>query len=160
MNSKTAFRIRECVREDLDQLVDLRKQLFLTDPSASWAIGSDDWIYYYRSFIEEQISCSSRGITFVAESTDKIVATLTIIVDSHLPSPSSTEGKVGWIQGVFVAPDARGHGLAKNLTLRALKWLEEHNIPTVTLASTKAAERTYQSCGFILDGEAHYLRGV
>ena len=160
MNSKTAFRIRECVREDLDQLVDLRKQLFLTDPSAPWAIGSDDWIDYYRSFIEEQIFHSTRGVTFVAESNGKLVATLTVLVDNHLPSPSSNEGTIGWIQGVFVDHEARGHGLAKNLTLRALEWLEEHNIPTVTLASTKAAERTYQSCGFSLDDEAHYLRKV
>jgi ribosomal protein S18 acetylase RimI-like enzyme len=57
----------------------------------------------------------------------------------------------GTISLVGVAPHCRRRGVARSLTLAAIRWLKEQGceqISVVTQAANVRAQRLYQACGF------------
>ncbi|MBS4099846.1 GNAT family N-acetyltransferase [Tsukamurella paurometabola] len=159
MSTAGLLAVRALAPGDADAVVGLREQLFASDPDAHWAAGAEDWRPHYRAQLDDEL----RGVhadtrTLVATVDDAVVGTLTAIVDRHLAGPAAPTGRSGWIQGVFVAPAARGRGLAGRLTAAAEEWLRGRGARTVALASTPAAESLYRGRGYIEDGETHFRK--
>lgn len=159
MTAATLLAVRALAAGDVDAVVRLREQLFASDPGAPWATGVVDWRPHYRAQLDEELrGANPDARTLVAVVDGAVVGTLTAIVDRHLAGPAAPSGRTGWIQGVFVAPSARGRGLAARLTAAAEEWLRGRDARTVVLASTPAAEALYRGRGYQQDGETHFRK--
>ncbi len=67
------------------------------------------------------------------------------VVDGCLSSP------VGYVEGVFVKPEARGMGVSRALIEHAVRWFERHGcseMATDTLADDTAAQDFHRRMGF------------
>ena len=65
-----------------------------------------------------------------------------------LPSPLTAQRVRGYLFNVFVAPEARGQGLARKLTEAALEASRSLGLEMVELHASKDAEALYRSMGF------------
>jgi GNAT superfamily N-acetyltransferase len=66
-----------------------------------------------------------------------------------------TDARVGWLVGMWVAPTARGTGVADSLVGSVLQWAGDRDIATVRLRVAEgnaAAERLYRRHGFSRTG--------
>ncbi|GIP37736.1 hypothetical protein J31TS4_10160 [Paenibacillus sp. J31TS4] len=69
--------------------------------------------------------------------------------------------KLAWNAGTGVAPEARGHGLAKRMVVDTLRRLREEGVSAATLeavSANTAAIRVYESAGYRIVGELAGLR--
>jgi ribosomal protein S18 acetylase RimI-like enzyme len=89
------------------------------------------------------------GEVFVATAGDELAG-----AGSCLPF-----GETGWLGGVAVHPDHRGHGLGSELTETAMRALEERGVRTMLLHATPVAKALYERLGFVAEMEFHELRG-
>lgn len=67
------------------------------------------------------------------------------VVDGCLSSP------VGYVEGIFVVPEARGRGVSRALMAHAVAWFKEHGcseMATDTLAGDTAAQEFHRRMGF------------
>ncbi|GAA1098907.1 hypothetical protein TTY48_16280 [Tsukamurella sp. TY48] len=156
------LQIRSAAPGDEDDLVRLREGLLTSDPQAHWASGPDapDWIPHYRAQLAAEFADPAAVRTFLATDGDAAVGTLTAIVDHRLAGPSNPTGRAGWVQGVYVAPQARGRGIAARLTAAAEEWFAERGAGAVVLASTPAAEPVYRGLGYLADSETHFRKDL
>jgi hypothetical protein len=60
----------------------------------------------------------------------------------------TANGPVGWIGSIFVAPDARGHGLGRAVTQAIIEALEAAGCATLCLVATAEGRRLYERMGF------------
>ena len=60
----------------------------------------------------------------------------------------TANGSVGWIGSIFVAPDARGHGLGRALTQAIVDALEAVGCRTLCLVATSEGRRLYERMDF------------
>lgn len=161
MTTAAPLVVRAAVAGDADALVALREQLFASDPAAHWAEGGSDWRPRYREQLDEEFRNPDAGRRSWTGTVDgAVVGTLTAIVDRRLAGPANPTGLTGWIQGVYVAPAARGRGLAARLTAAAEEWLRERGARAVVLASTPAAEGLYRGRDYVEDGETHFRKDL
>lgn len=161
MTTTVSLAVRTAGPGDADALVALREQLFASDPQAHWADGGGDWRPRYREQLDEEFRNPDADVRTWAGTVDgAVVGTLTAIVDRRLAGPTNPTGRAGWIQGVYVAPAARGRGLAARLTAAAEEWLHERGARTVVLASTPAAEDLYRRREYVEDRETHFRKDL
>lgn len=68
----------------------------------------------------------------------------------------------GEIMGLYLAPNANGKGIAREMFEMARGWFRENGVNEVDVTATKTALGFYQRMGFELKGEAqdHAIRGV
>ncbi|MEO7588971.1 MAG: GNAT family N-acetyltransferase [Arachnia sp.] len=83
-----------------------------------------------------------------AQNVTPLIACAVAALVDHLPGPGLPRGLSGWISSVFVEVPHRGQGLARDLTMASLRWLEDEGAEIVDLAATPQAEGLYRSLGF------------
>jgi RimJ/RimL family protein N-acetyltransferase len=141
--------IREITQEDADNLRELRLFALQDTP---YAFGMDYETQVKMPAEEWQARCTptQTSTIFVVENEGELLGMAGIRTDGRVKT-----GHVGFIWGVFVHPEARGKGCAKQLILACLKWAKAKELARVTLgvaAVNIAATRLYVGCGFSVYG--------
>lgn len=95
---------------------------------------------------------SADGVVFVCED-----AGVPIAVAAAFSYPAS---RTGWIGAVGVRPNARRRGLGREMTERAIDWLHERRIETISLYATDAGRPLYEQLGFVAQDLTVAWRGV
>ena len=85
---------------------------------------------------------------WVAESGGRVVGGALLQLKEALPSPLSLQRVRGYLYNVYVAPEARGKGLARRLTEAALSQARKIGLEMVELHASKDAETLYRHMGF------------
>lgn len=85
---------------------------------------------------------------WVAESGGRVVGGALLQLKEALPSPLSLQRVRGYLYNVYVAPEARGRGLARRLTEAALAHAREIGLEMVELHASRDAEALYRHMGF------------
>ena len=102
------------------------------------SLGSADW---------------SRGGCFVVADDDGVLAGFADVISSR--DDDAEPGKVGEVRSIYLAPDAWGHGLGRELMAAALTHLAElgcHEVTLWVLDTNARARRFYEAAGFRPDG--------
>ncbi|WP_052426094.1 GNAT family N-acetyltransferase [Cellulomonas carbonis] len=158
-------RVRPATPDDVDELVRLRHEMF-RDMAASGAYRRGDDIEdtsWYASARDYVLTGLETGvlIAYVADAhvaaddvepapagAPRLTGCAVVSFETRMPGPGTPLGLVGWVSTVYVAPQSRGQGLARELVQACLDWSEEHGVETVHLHATADAEGLYRSLGF------------
>jgi len=85
---------------------------------------------------------------WVAEAGGRNLGGALLELKEALPSPLTPLAVRGYLFNVFVAPEARGQGLARKLTEAALDAARSLGLEMVELHASKDAEALYRGMGF------------
>ena len=75
------------------------------------------------------------------------------------PNPAGSGlliGRQGIILNVFVEPEFRRQGLARQLIERALEWARDERLTSIVLHASKAGRPLYEQLGFIATNEMRF----
>lgn len=121
----------------LHQAWDAAKYGFLPDPEQR-----------YERWLKAQTT-SDRSVFLVAETSGQIVAFLVATVESEIPIYRLEE--FGFIQDLWVEPEYRQAGIARELVQLAISRFQAMGVKQIrldTAAANEAARRLFASCGF------------
>ena len=119
--------IREATKDDISEIKDLMKSLFLTwDSIDSMDKIDKNWFSSNESnqLISERISSNHKKY-FVAEKENKIVGYIFGLIEVRAACLDKT---VGLIDELFIKPEHRKTGAGKALTNKMLNWFKSKNI--------------------------------
>lgn len=85
---------------------------------------------------------------WIAESDGGVLGGALLELREALPSPLTAQRVRGYLFNVYVAPEARGQGLARRLTEAALDEAKRAGLEMVELHASKDAEALYRGMGF------------
>lgn len=85
---------------------------------------------------------------FIIEHDNKIIACAGAFIKEDIPYCFYKEAHYGFIGDVFVEPQYRKQGYARQLTNEVLNWFSKKEIHTIRLLASEDARRLYQSIGF------------
>jgi GNAT superfamily N-acetyltransferase len=126
--NQSAMRLRTMTSEDIPGGIRLKE-------IAGWNQTREDW--------ERFLKASPKGC-FVAEVEGKICGTATTI---------SYENRFAWIGMVLVAPEHRSKGFGTQLLERAIRHLDDLQVPTIKLDATPQGKPIYEKLGFVSEYE-------
>jgi GNAT superfamily N-acetyltransferase len=117
------------------------------DAATELILGNDwgvrrEWLEYAAT----QASC----IPLVAEADGGIVGT----------GVGTVNGPVGWIGTIFIAPDRRGHGLGRALTLAIIDRLESAGCRSLVLVATREGRQLYERMDFEVQTQYRILQAI
>ena len=87
-------------------------------------------------------------VATIAEEDGAAVASGAILVQLAMPRPGSPSERCGRVQSVYVAPHARGRGIARAMMRELLGWAREHALIFLTLHPSDEARHLYETLGF------------
>ncbi len=149
--------LRELRSADLALVVEHRERMFLdaarhpTERVRAMSAAFADWL---RPRIED-----GRYFGWVIDAGTAPVASLGMMWLDWPPHPLHLSPGRGYLLNVFVEPDWRRRGLARELARKALIHAAEHGTEAVVLHPTAEAVSLYQSLGFKVSNEMIHLPG-
>lgn len=152
----TKWTIRPGTLAELDELIRLRRSLFE-------AMGyEDDNVLAQtdeacRAYFSRQMSSGDFRV-WVAETQDRLVASIGLVIHSVPPSPGNPTGKVGYIMNLVTEPAYRRQGIARALMQRVLSVLGDEGVPIASLHATPDGRPLYESLGFAADSRTPEMR--
>tara|TARA_R100001143_G_C3354111_1_gene131276 strand:+ start:1574 stop:2077 length:504 start_codon:yes stop_codon:yes gene_type:complete len=161
--SNSLFTVRDATVDDIAALIELRAFL-LDGTEASYSSrtpeGALRWRAAYRSWLASVLGIHDNVQVLVAEhrESSQLVGCATGIIDIRAPTSANPNGLSGWVQSVVVTPQWRGRGIANQLMNVLLRWFTNRDVVTVSLQTTDAALRLYETLGFIPTGECLLVR--
>lgn len=143
---------KQLTTDDIPTILDFRFEM-MRECGMSGVL-ADDWreltaATYSAMFAED------RGSHFGSFIDGKIVATAGCIIKDDFPAFTTKARRFGWIMDVYVLPEYRKRGLARELTLEVMNWLESRGIQVIKLSASSFAKeyRLYHKLGFTESGE-------
>jgi GNAT superfamily N-acetyltransferase len=104
-----------------------------------------DWRGSLARFFAEGIDQGRQGWFVVRDSAGLPVA----CAGALIPETAMIQvERIATIGGVYVRPEYRRRGLARELTEAAIAWAREHGCTLVRLSASEPAESLYRSIGF------------
>lgn len=144
----TSFRFREAQVEEDPILAQHFYQLWL-DNQVPPALIQSDWEAKTLTFLKyaRQTLCYK---AFIAEQAETIVGSTGCQVFSGLYPLilSPQQRNYGYIWGVYVKPDYRRQGVARQLMYRAITYLQSLNCTRTILHASPSGKPLYQQLGF------------
>jgi len=79
-----------------------------------------------------------------------VVATAGALIRTDFPFFTLKARRYGWIMDVYVLPEYRRRGFARQLTRHAIDWLREKGVVVVQLTASEEAKKAglYEPLGF------------
>jgi GNAT superfamily N-acetyltransferase len=110
-----------------------------------------DWRARFCDYMRRRIALGEAQY-FVAEDCGKVIgAAGALIRDGY---PLEIHGiPNGYIFGVSVSPEMRGHGIATTLTQKCVDWLKETGVRRIMLHASPFGRPIYERMGFIATNE-------
>ena len=110
---------------------------------------ADDWrelthTFYANGYRND--SCAHFGW----QENGAVVATAGALIRTDFPFFTLKARRYGWIMDVYVLPEYRRRGFARQLTRHAIDWLREKGVVVVQLTASEEAKKAglYEPLGF------------
>jgi ribosomal protein S18 acetylase RimI-like enzyme len=107
----------------------------------------EDFIHVVENTYKELYE-SGKAKHFVIEHDNKIIACAGAFIKEDIPYCFYKEAQYGFIGDVYVDPQFRKQGYARELTNEVLNWFSNKEINTIRLLASDNARKLYQSIGF------------
>jgi GNAT superfamily N-acetyltransferase len=151
-------RIRHVRADEAAAVRALRLRSLAEDPDAFGSTYERD-AAFPATWWERIARLSAQGTeqrTFVAVDDDDRWVGLALV------RPDDDDPPAAVLNAMWVAPEARGRGAARALCEACVAWAAEHGFPALNAAvvvGNAAAQRTYESAGFVPARRSTYRRG-
>ncbi len=143
MSDKTSIRC-DLRPGDLGRIAALHGEVYACEPGFPGDLTFE--AYVCRTLSDFMLEDGGKGRIWLAEQGDKLVACAAMI-------DRSGRGQLRW---VLAAPEARGHGLGRDLVLHAMDYAREQGWSEVFLETTTglpASMAIYEKLGFKIEKE-------
>lgn len=143
-----------CATPEIDSVIAEHFYQLWLDNNVSPNLIRDDWLDVTLKFIQ-QARQELKFQAFVAQVEDKIVGSVSCQLFAGLyPSPFKIEYRnYGYIWNVYVLPDYRSQGIAKQLTKTAIDYLKTLNCTKAVLHASPLGKPVYGNIGFTPSNE-------
>lgn len=134
--------IRQLEPDDWMRLRDARLRALTSDPAA-FLVTLDDARRFSDEHWRERAVQTESNVTFVYERSDSF--------DAMVGAFFRDDAGSVYLVGMWVAPDLRGSGVARQLVERVLAWARGNGSSRVVLSvegNNRRAARFYEKCGF------------
>ena len=101
------------------------------------------WTEWFRDAVAD-----GTYVSFIAERDGEAVASASLLLHVAIPRPGSPSDRIGRVQSLYVAPDARRHGIARALMDAVLEYAHGAALIQLTLHPSDEARPLYASLGF------------
>ena len=149
------MKIRPAVKDDLEQLIQLRLDYFqeaeIYSPKGNGEPGFSPPIPAIgRSVLKEYFTqCLGRSLfAFLAELDGSVAGTAFLIIFDWPPSPAVPGGRMGRVANVLTYPPYRRQGVAGKLMLRLIEEARRLKVSRLDLLATASGEELYLKLGF------------
>jgi GNAT superfamily N-acetyltransferase len=141
------FHIRSANLQDLHHLVHHRRAMFedmgYREPAMLHQVEQSSQEYF-----GEALRLGSYK-AWLAESPDaRVLAGGGIVIANWPGYPGEPIAKRAWILNMYTEPQARRHGIAKQLLQTMLDWCRNEGFRTISLHASPAGRPLYESLGF------------
>jgi GNAT superfamily N-acetyltransferase len=137
--------IRFATPEDAKKLAELRWHLHAeTHPEQPLDMSLEDFVPAFCQGLGQL----SSTVHLLAESAETIVAVLSVVRVSKLPSPDDLHGEWGYLTNVYTRPDYRNRGVGAALLTHAQAWARQTGLELLTVWPSDASISFYQRAGF------------
>lgn len=144
--------IRLATIDDIDQLINLRLLQQHEDWGSDYTDVNNDFYKRTLNSLFDFLCCDNiqqqKGVIFIAEKGNKIIATCGLQKISMLPQ-CNDNGNYGFIFNVFTIKEFRNQGIQSSLIERTLIYANEIGITEIKLETdNKIAIKLYKKYGF------------
>lgn len=143
------YTIRFATLDDVVQIVTHRRLMFTDmggftlEAITAVEIAYHDWLLTHMK--------NQEYVGVLAQAVDlSILGGAGLWLYEHIPSPLNPGGRGAHIVDVYVRPDARRQGFARELTVTLLDWCRENGYDQVTLTPSAEGKPLYQELGFTM----------
>ena len=141
------FHIRSANLNDLNHLVHHRRAMFEnmghSDPTALRQVDQASQEYFTEAL---RLGTYKAWLAETPEA--RVVAGGGIVIADWPGYPGESLAKRAWILNMYTEPEARRHGIAKQLLQTMLDWCRREGFRTVSLHASAAGRPLYESLGF------------
>jgi len=152
-DSGGSWAIRRADAADIPRLLELRLDLVRS-------MGHKDEVLLAclaaacRAYFERAIP-GGDFVGWVAEADGEVIGTAGLVIHSVPPTVRNLPGREGYIMNMYVVPEWRRHGIARDLLSAVLDFLRAECVPQVSLHATPDGRHLYEQSGF---ADSHELR--
>jgi GNAT superfamily N-acetyltransferase len=154
--------IRPATLDDVDTLVAFRVRMFR---EMGWSDETrfDAFIPAATAHLREGFSAETCN-GFVAEETDetgerRTVATVALVWQQAAPTVRNISGRVAYVLGMYVVPEWRRHGIARELMDATIACATEKGAHLITLHASDEGRILYEQLGFTPAPEMRLFTG-
>ena len=140
------IRFRRGSLTDIDTIIHHRVQMFAdmgAAPEETWprlqAMGES----YFREAL-----ASGTYLAWLAESGSRVVGGGGIVLAGWPGSPWDNQSRRAWILNMYVEPEFRRRGIARELMQLMLAWCRSEGLAIVNLHASREGRALYESLGF------------
>ncbi len=143
----TTFTTRRATLADLEELVQLRLQLFRTTGEFEGDVPPPGAVAMTRRYLQENIP-TERFLAWVAETEEgQIIGTSGLI---FFEKPPTVERHVeAYIMNMYTIPEWQGQGVGSALLQEIISHVRTTDAKRIWLRTTEAGRRLYEKYGFI-----------
>jgi len=151
--SGVSWAVRRANAADIPRLLELRKDLVRSRGRKDEALIAR-MVAACRTYFERAIP-AGEFLGWLAEADGKAVGTAGLVIHSVPPTVRNLPGREGYIMNMYVVPEWRRHGIARDLLVAVLDFLRAEGVPQVSLHATPDGRHLYEQSGF---ADSHELR--
>lgn len=151
--------IAEANQNDLNDLVDSVRKLFLEDAGSYDEFADTSWPSREGTIYYEPLVHDSNALLLVARVDREPVGHLVGLLSS--PTPTRRDVTFGVLQSIFVNEGARGQGIGSELCRAFLAWAKETGCAQATVSAYARNTRAialYSKHGFIVQSQTSVVR--
>jgi GNAT superfamily N-acetyltransferase len=138
--------VRPAALEELDVAGALRARM-AEEEGLRWDEESPGWRARYVEFFARKQRTGDAQL-YYAESAGRIVGMAAFSVLDEYRAAAFGQPR-GWVNSVFVVPELRRRGIARELMRRGLEWMRRRGCVVVRLRTSDDGERLYEALGFV-----------
>lgn len=137
--------IRRANINDIDDIVELRKDLFISMGSDKSKVNT--MTPTFRKYFLETIP-SEEYYGWVVEKGGNIISTGGLVVDRHPPSLNNEDGRFAYIMNMSTTKKYRHQGIGKKVLDTMVEFADDLGISFITLHYSEFAKKWYDKLGF------------
>lgn len=140
------MKIREANAEDMQQIVQLRMNLFVEVGAISHEDAAPELKAKTLRYFQENTNVTK---SWVAEVSGKIVAMGTLSLFVRPPYPENLLGKEGYLLNMYTLPEFRKKGCGRGILENILAYARREQLGKVWLHASAVGRTLYEKAGFI-----------
>jgi GNAT superfamily N-acetyltransferase len=141
-----AYTVRFATADDAPLMVRHRRRMF-EDMNYTDYIQSPGIDARYLAWLGPALT-EGRCVGWLVLHENAVVGGGAVEIFERSPHPITLESRYAHIVNVYVEPEHRRQGIARQLMLTMLDWCRAHNLRVITLQASEFGRSLYESLGF------------